>query len=428
MTLRQTGEPRPASIPGLSKTSEIPAHVPPELVYDLDVYEAASTAVDPWAKTAEVFSRLPRIVYWPKPRPGRFDGAWVATRYEDIREVYQNDEVYSTRDSANFQNLVGETFRMIPMAIDPPEHGKYRLFLNPWFSPKAVNHLEGDILASVNELIDGFAAAGKVDAAYDFGRIYPVRVFLNLMGFPLDLIDQFLSWEYQILHSHGDAEVMRSGISSALQYLRSFIEEVRRQPRPGLGSQIVHGSIDGRPLSEDEILGTTFFLWVGGLDTVASSTVLILRRLALQPDLQAYLRDDLSLIPQAVEEFLRTQPIVTSSRYVKKDHVLGGVKIKEGDHILCFNSAGNFDPAEFEASREFVLDRASNRHFTLGGGPHRCLGSHLARRELRIALTQFLSRIPTFSLAPGADRTAHPGLMSTAHLPLVWKPGAALAA
>src|SRR5690606_19735089 len=240
------------------------------------------------------------------------------------------------------------------------------------------------------------------------------------MGFPPAKLEEFLAWEYAILHSMGDIEKMKWGIGSAIAYLRGFIEEMKQNPQNNLTSHIVHGKVDGRPLTEDEIIGTVSFLWIGGLDTVAATTALMFRRLALQPELQQRLRENPDLIPEAIEEFLRVQPLVNSSRLVKEDHEFHGVQIKKGDHIVCLNTAGNFDEDEFPQGREVKFDRPSNRHFTLAGGPHRCLGSHLARRELRIALAEFLRRIPEFKIKPGTSTMAYPGLIATAHVELVW--------
>jgi cytochrome P450 len=398
---------------------QIPPHVPPDRVFDIMPYLAPNALLDPFSLTSNIYGELPPIFY-AADRQGMVAGSWVVTRYEDIREVYQNDTLYSTADAANFQVLAGETFRMIPLAVDPPEHGKYRILLNPWFSPKAINDMEARIKATINDLIDSFVDKGECDVAYDFGRLYPVRVFMDLMGFPAEKLEQFLSWEYAILHSLGDLGRMTWGISSAIAYLRSFIAEMKLNPSDNLTSHIVHGQVEGRPLTEDEIIGTVSFLWLGGLDTVAATSSLMFRRLALQPDLQRRLRDEPDLIADAIEEFLRMQPLVNSTRLVKADHVIHGLAVKTGDRIMCFNSAGNFDAAEFQDPREFKLDRGSNRHFTLAGGPHRCLGSHLARRELRLALAEFLRRVPPFSIKDGADTTAYPGLIAVPRLPLVW--------
>jgi cytochrome P450 len=399
----------------------LPAHVSPDQLVDIDKYMAPNNRADPFDLGGDLFAELPPIFFSAARHGGLIDGAWVVTRHEDIREVYQNDSLYSTADVANFQALVGETFRMIPLAIDPPEHGKYRMLLNPWFSPKAITGMEASIRATINGLIDGFADKGECDAAYDFARIYPVRVFMALMGFPDEKFEEFLQWEYAILHSHGDLERVRWGISSALAYLRSFIDEMKAHPSDNLTSHIVHGQIESRPLTDDETIGTVAFLWLGGLDTVAATTSLMFRRLALDLTLQRRLREDPGLIADAIEEFLRMQPLVNSTRLVKQDHEIHGVQIKAGDHVTCFNYSGNFDPAEFERPREFRLDRPSNRHFTLAGGPHRCLGSHLARRELRLALGEFLRRVPEFTIKPGFDATAYPGLIAAPRLELVWQ-------
>jgi cytochrome P450 len=410
-----------AALGGAGHPAGLPSHVPPHLVFDLSSYQAPNERADPFSLAADVQKDLPPIFYTRARMAGLYDGAWVVTHYSDIREVYQNAELYSTEGAANFQSLVGETFRMIPLAVDPPEHGHYRVLLNPFFSPKAIGEMEPGIRATINELIDGFAAAGECDLAYDFGRIYPVRVFMKLMGFPPEKFEDFLAWEYAILHSQGAVDKVKWGIGSAIAYLRTFIAEMKARPEANLTSHIVHGEVQGRPVTDDEIIGTVAFLWLGGLDTVAATTSLMFRRLALEPEVQQQLRENPDLIPDAIEEFLRVQPLVNSTRLVKQDHEIRGVAIKKGDHIQCFNVAGNFDPDEFEDPRALRFDRASNRHFTLAGGPHRCLGSHLARRELRLALGEFLRRIPPFRIKPGADITAHPGLIAAPRLPIVWE-------
>lgn len=398
----------------------VPAHVPRALVHDIRSYSTPNTLDDPFSLTADIFEELPPVVFTPHGTPGLYSGAWVVSRYEDVREVYQNDALYSTKGAADFVSLVGETFRMIPLALDPPEHASYRLLLNSWFSPKSVNAMEPAIRATIAGLIDGFADKGECDLSYDYGRIYPVRVFLDLMGFPQEMMEDFLEWEYAILHSYGDVPKMQWGIGSAIKYLRGFMQQVKARPDDRLASHIVHGQVDGRPMTDEESIGTLTFLWLGGLDTVAATTSLAFRHLAIDHDLQQRLREHPELLGDAVEEFLRMQPLVNSVRLVKEDHDIRGVQIKKGDHVMCFNAAGNFDPAEFDDPRTFRLDRASNRHFTLAGGPHRCLGSHLARRELKIALEEVLRRLPMFSLKPGSDRTAYPGLLAVPRLPVVW--------
>ena len=401
-----------------SSTPSLPDHVPPELVFDHAQALGPTTLDDPYAPAGEVFETYPPIFY-VAGRHGR-RGTWVCTQYEDIREIFENTDRYSSQGTFEFPALIGESFRAIPMGVDPPDHGKYRMFLMPWFSPKAVTALEPKIYAAVNRLIDGFEGKGECDVAYDFGRIYPVKVFMGLMGFPEERFEDFLSWGYAMLHDMADLEQVRWGARSALGYLRTFIEEVRRRPDDGLASHIVHGRIDGRPLTEEEIIGAIFFLWVGGLDTVAATSAMMFRKLALDPELQQRLRDNPDLLSTAIEEFLRMNPPVNSARVAKVDHELRGVKIKKGDWISGLAAAGNYDPSTFEDPRKFDAERTPNRHLTFIAGPHRCLGAALARRELRIALGEFLRRIPPFRIKPGADRTVIPGLVAMKHLPLIW--------
>ena len=400
----------------------VPAHVPPERVLDTRFAQGqiAYDLPDPYLP-ADVMRDpdVPRILYYPWPTSGRQHGAWTVSHYDDIRRVYEDNELFSTEGAAQFQALAGETFPSIPLGIDPPDHGRYRRFLNPWFTPVAMNAMEPKIRAIVTEMIDAVVQDGEVDIAYDFGRIYPVRVFLNLMGFPFSMFDQFLEWEYAILHNP-DIGAKAEAVKGILAYLRGFIAEKQANPDETLGSYIANGSMDGKPLTPDETIGTTWFLWLGGLDTVASTISQMFRRMALDTKLQARIRANPEIINSAVEEFLRVQPLVNSGRRIKKDFSWHGVDLKEGDWIACINSSGNFDENQFACPRDFDPERKNNRHFTLIGGVHICLGAHLARRELRVLLSEWLSRVPPFRLKPGADTTVIPGLLSIRNLPIVW--------
>ena len=400
----------------------VPAHVPPERVLDTRFAQGqiAYDLPDPYLP-ADVMRDpdVPRILYYPWPTSGRQHGAWTVSHYDDIRRVYEDNDLFSTEGAAQFQALAGESFPSIPLGIDPPDHGRYRRFLNPWFTPVAMNDMEPNIRAIVTEMIDAVVQDGEVDIAYDFGRIYPVRVFLNLMGFPFSMFDQFLEWEYAILHNP-DIGAKAEAVKGILAYLRGFIAEKQANPDETLGSYIANGQMDGKPLTPDETIGMTWFLWLGGLDTVASTISQMFRRMALDTELQARIRANPESINSAVEEFLRVQPLVNSGRRIKKDFTWHGVDLKEGDWIACINSSGNFDEGQFACPRDFDPERKNNRHFTLIGGVHICLGAHLARRELRVLLAEWLSRVPPFRLKPGADTTVIPGLLSIRNLPIVW--------
>jgi cytochrome P450 len=419
---------QPRTLESIRVDYPAPPHVPADRVVDLtwaigsmpndlrDPYEPCD-----WLSGADI----PRILY-NAPQPGGFGsalgggrGAWVVSHYEDIERVYTDNEIFSNRGTAEFQALIGEDFRSIPLAIDPPEHAKYRLYLMPTFSPAGLRKLEPRIREIVVEMIEGFADKGEVDVAWDFGRVFPVRVFMGLMGFPDAMFDQFLAWEWDILHSNDLAKV-QAALRGVLAFLRGFIAEKQADPDDRLVSRIVHGEIEGRAPTDEEKIGMVWFLWLGGLDTVAATISQMFRRMALQPQIQAQLREHPELIPTAVEEFLRTQPILSTARTAKRDFEWHGVTIKAGETVMALNSSGNFDPAQFPDARTFDPTRKLNRHFTFVGGVHRCLGAPLARRELVILLQEWFRRIPEFRVKPGADTTVFPGLLSIRNLALAW--------
>jgi cytochrome P450 len=407
-----------------------PPHVPRDRIVDLSwaMGGVPNNLVDPyepfgWLNRPDI----PRLMFNP-PAPGGMgaavgsapQGHWVVTHYQDINRIYTDNDHFSNAGTADFQRLIGETFRSIPLSIDPPEHTKYRRFLMPYFSPRGITCVvEPRIREVVVEMIEKIEDKGEVDIAWDFARVYPVRIFMGLMGFPKEMFDDFLEWEWNILHS-GSLEKMQEALRKVLGFLRGFIAQKEKTPDEFLTSSIVHGKIDGKPLSEDEKIGMVWFLWLGGLDTVAATISQMYRRMALQPEIQQQIREHPELINGAVEEFLRTQPILSTRRTATRDFEWHDLQIKAGDAFSCINPAGNFDPVEFRNPRAFDPTRGGNRHFTFVGGVHTCLGAHLARRELRLLLAEWFKRIPAFRVKPGADTTVFPGLLSIRHLPLVW--------
>ena len=409
---------------------DVPAHVPKDLIVDIGFAMGGvpNDLVDPYEPFEWLNGKdIPRLLY-NKPSGnmmgvaagGSMNGNWVVSHYEDIDRVYCDNDHFSNKGTAEFQRLIGETFPSIPLGLDPPEHTKYRMFLTQFLGPSTITRVMEPMIREVlDEMIGEIADKGEVDMAWDFARVFPVRIFMGMMGFPREMFDDFLEWEWNILHS-GSLEKMQWALANVLQFLRGFIAEKEKNPDEFLTSSIVHGNIKGRPFTEDEKIGMVWFLWLGGLDTVAATISQMYRRMALQPEIQTMIREHPELINGAVEEFLRTQPILSSGRRATKDFVWHGVQIKAGDGFSCLNPAGNFDPTRFKNPRKFDPTRKGNRHFTLVAGVHSCLGGHLARRELRLLLEKWFQRIPEFRVKPGADTSVFPGLLSIRNLPLVW--------
>jgi cytochrome P450 len=417
----------PTSLDEIRADFDAPPNVPRDRIVDLNfaMGSAPNDLVDPYLPFDWLAGPdIPNLLYnVPSRSPlsggGAGKGSWVVSRYKDIERVYSDNDWFSNKGAAEFQALIGETFKSIPLGIDPPEHHKYRQFLIPWFSPKRLLTMEEPIRAVVREMMDEFASKGEVDMAWDFGRVYPVRIFMSLMGFPAPMFEQFLDWEWNILHS-GSLETMQAALSGVVNYLRGILAEKQQAPDEHLASYIANGHVEGRPLTDDEKIGTIWFLWLGGLDTVAATISQMFRRMALEPEIQDQIRADPGLINTAVEEFLRTQPILSSARHAKLDFEWHGVQIRKGDTFSCLNPAGNFDPTVFKDPRTFDPARKPNRHFTFIAGVHLCLGAPLARRELRILLDEWFKRIPEFRVKPGTDTSVFPGLLSIRNLPLVW--------
>jgi cytochrome P450 len=397
-------------------------HVPPELVRPAQTFGIGAQPANgkcPYDRLSDMHSG-PRIVY-TAPDPNMFGaGAWLLTKAEDIRTVLQNPEIFSSKGIAGFSRLLGQNWDLIPLELDPPEHGKFRAIMNSIFAPAKVAAMEDGVRARAVAMIDAVASKGECEFVEAFGRPFPVSIFMQLMGLPDEHMQQLNEWEYGLLHS-ATIEERFAGAQGFLNYLRDLIEKRRREPANDLTTFAVQAQVDGRPLTDDEVMGICFLLVVAGLDTVAASLSLHFRHVAQNPDDQARLRADPSLIPSAVEEFLRRYAIVTTSRFLTQDAEVGGVRMKKGDRVTCSTILASLDPDEFEHPMDVDITRAPNRHVAFSYGPHRCIGSHLARRELVIALEEWLKRVPPFRVKGGFAPVAPGGLLSVKELPLEWQ-------
>lgn len=399
----------------------IPEHVPPQLVRPaMNFLEADPAGQCPYSRYADMHAG-PRIVY-TAPVVGFFGtpGSWLLTRAEDVRTVLQQPEIFSSKGIAGFSRLVGESWDLIPLELDPPQHGAFRAIMNSIFAPAKVAAMEDGIRARANAFIDTFADSGECEFVDAFGRPFPVSIFMQLMGLPDEHMEQLNAWENGLLHSASIEERIAAG-RGFLVYLRDLIAERRRKPQDDLTTFAIQAQVDGRPLTDDEVMGICYLLVVAGLDTVAASLSLHFRHLAQSPEDQARLRADPSLIPSAVEELLRRYAIVTTSRFVTADTEVAGIRMRKGDRVTCSTILASLDPAEFARPMDVDIERSPNRHVAFSYGPHRCIGSHLARRELVIAMEEWFKRVPPFRISGGGTVPVAPGgLLSVKKLPLEW--------
>jgi len=345
----------------------------------------------------------------PVARSPRFRGMWVPTRHADIEAVARDTATFSSRSPlvASFGAMAEFGVLAPPISSDPPYHTEFRKLLLPFFSPQRMEALRPAIAAHCDELIGGFVEAGACDAAVDYAQHIPVRVITMLLGIPPEDGELFRSWIHDLLEVGPiDIERAAEGLFGFGGYLGEHIAARTASPEVGddLISFLLHARLGGRPLEPDEIFGGCLLLLVAGIDTTWSAIGASLWHLAGHAADQAALRADPALFPTAVEELLRAYAPVTMAREVVHDTDVLGCPMRAGDPLLLPFPAANRDPAAFDDPDEVRLDRSPNRHLAFGVGIHRCLGSHLARLELAVALERFLARVPTFALV-GEDAT-----------------------
>jgi cytochrome P450 len=397
-------------------SEEIPAHVPPELVRDWEFRTAPGAEENPFV-ALQALRDGPEIFWSPHVQHGV--PGWVVTRHALIFEIAQDTETFVTRGQSGFSQLMGEDWDMIPLEKDGAEHLAFRTLMNPIFAPRRVARIEASARDVAAELIAALAPQRGCEFMSAFAYPFPVSVFLSLMGLPLGDAPLFRGWAHGLLH--GRAEQRVEGAFAIKRYLEGVIAKRRAQPTDDLVSLAVTGQVSGRPLTDDEMMGMCFLLFVAGLDTVASVLGFIVKHLAAHPADQEALRSEPGLRAGAIEEFLRAFSPATSYRTATRDLDFHGVRIKAGDRVALCWALASLDAREHARPDEVDIRREGVRHITFAAGPHRCIGSHLARRELKIALDLMLDRLPPFRLAPGESARTHmTSVFGVDRLPLAW--------
>jgi cytochrome P450 len=351
---------------------------------------------------------------------------FLATRMADIRASFQAADVFS--NSAVVPTDPRPIYRWIPEMLDGREHTAWRQLLGPYFAPGAVANMEPRVRARFQEVLDTVAAKGSCDFVQDVALLFPNVIFMDLFGLPRQHAEQFQAWEVDILHGGrsdpADADRRMNAMIAVMGYFKSLIEERREEGDVGRTDIVSHAlfkwRIDGEPIVDQDLLDFCLLMFMAGLDTVAAQLTFSFWHLATHDNDRQRIVDEPALIPTAIEEFLRYYSFVTPARKVTKDHEVAGCPLQPGDMVYLPLVSANRDPREFDRANEVVIDREVNRHIAFGAGPHRCLGSHLARQELRVAMEMWHARIPHYRLAEGAEITEHGGQVGIDALPLVW--------
>lgn len=398
--------------------ARLPAHVPPSLVHDFDVYDPSGGSGDHFGSLRRLFEIGVPEIFWTRHNGGH----WMMARGEYIAEAAKNTAVFSSTRMAVPDEFNFVANRLLPIMADPPEHTAYRALISPAFSPVAVRDLEQDIRELAVSLIGRLEPRGQCEFIEDFALHLPIQIFMRLVDLPqehrrslLELVDRI---------QHPSSERKDDILQEIIDYLRPVVHARKTRPGTDLLSKMAQAKIGGRPLSDAEILQVCALLLLGGLDTVASSLGVFAHFLAQSPEHRHDLADHPEVIPNAVEELLRRFPVVTGpGRYLVQDIEFHGVTLRKGDHIIMPRALYNFDERIFPDPMKVDFRRPKPIHASFGtaGGPHRCPGSFLARTEISTFLQEWPTRIRDFKLAPNVPVHLQGGFnVSVKALPLVW--------
>jgi cytochrome P450 len=346
------------------------------------------------------------------------NGYYYLTRREDVLAALRNPKAFSSR----VLQPPSSPLPVVPLSFDPPEHTRYRKILQPYFSPQGLSKSRPVLERHAAEMIEALAVRGECDAMADFAKLYPFQVFLDLYGLPVEDRDRVIAWKDTII---GDTPYLtraehEQGEVALFEYLLKAVRERRENPGSDMLSQVMTGPGDFTDL---EVLGMSHLLILAGLDTVPAAMGFSLFELARRPQLRAQLRENPKQIRVFIEEIVRLEPSAPVAPRITTEFVnVGGMTLPPGSQVRLCMAAINRDGTDSVSTDELVMDGKVHRHWGFGGGPHRCLGSHLARIELTVIVAEWLKQIPDFELPPNyAPDIAFPSkTFALKSLPLRW--------
>jgi len=382
-----------------------PDHGTDAVFYAFDMFFDPAYLADPHQRVQDLLENAPPV-FWT-PRNG---GHWMLVSHAANFEAARDTETFSSEVIPHAQiEAILATLpagsepipRAYPINLDPPLHAKYRQPVQGVFSPKSINQLKDSIRKLAGELIDDIIDQGECEFMSAVAQPLPVQVFLKLLGLPVEKFQTYSALvKAHLSAAAGDAGSALARLQDVARAMRDTILARRDDPRDDLISLLWTVEIDGQPASQQDIENYGVLMFIAGLDTVMQGMGHGIRHMALNPDLQSQLRANPALIADATEELLRRYTFTVPPRRVNKDIVFEGVQMKKDDRAMLFLPGADLDPNEFPDSARFELNRGGKPHIAFNAGPHRCLGSHLARVELNILYEEVLARLPQFRLDP----------------------------
>lgn len=409
----------------LSPAVAKPDHVPESLVYDFDFFRDPGLVARGHDRLAEIAREAPEI-FWT-PRQG---GHWVVRSHDKVYKAQRAPEVFSNgpvpyeaiKAYNDSQPDDKKALIPLPITVDPPYHDVYRKPLNKTFGPTNMLALKDRIRSLAASLVEAVKAKGACEFMSEIAEPLPTTIFLELFGLPQDRQREYRDLVADHLRSgERDQRAVQGRLRKVADTMRETILERRDNPGGDVLSMLWQSEFEGRPANLHDIENYAVMLFVAGLDTVMNGMGLGVHHLAKNPELQATLRAKPALIPEAAEEILRRYTFTVPPRFVAQDGEFEGVAMKRGEMALMMLPTADLDPAEFASPEEYNMARENKAHIAFGTGPHRCLGSHLARIELQVLYEEMLARLPEFRLDPAKPVTFHGGnVIGPDQVHLVW--------
>jgi cytochrome P450 len=363
--------------------TDIPEHV----FTDIDLYNIPGGSTDPQLAWRGLQGDGP--IRWSP----MYGGFWIITEGKDIAKFYRDTERLSSK-SITIPHHGGPP--LVPAEADGDEHRQYRRTIEQYFNAKNIAALEPVLRQDAIELIEAVRSTGKCDFVSDFSRVYPLTVFLRLVGLPID-DREYLYSLVSTIALQSDADLRAQAAGELVGYLNGWIEKRIAEPSGDAISTVVEATIDGRPYTREEMVGTLFIMLSAGLDTTTATMGFVMLHLARHPEHRAFMRDNPKQVPRAINELMRRYAVTSLARVATQDFEYGDVTIREGDKVYLPIPLYNLEESLFPNAEEVDLARPP-KHITFGSGPHACVGANLARSELNILIEEWLGRIPEFSL------------------------------
>ena len=391
-----------------------PSHVPEELVFDFDIYHDERIKDDIQGGYMSLHRDAPDV-FWT-PRNG---GHWLATRFDDVKTIGENPEIFSSVGQ-NFGPTAGGELPLPPQNMDAPDHMRYRLLLLKFLSPRDLKKQEGFARRLAIELIEKLAGRNSCDFKKEVAVVLPVTVFMTMMQWDHSRLYEMIGWVHDVIGSE-DQAVRAAAFERMSAFLQGVIQDRLASPGDDPISVLLASKVDGQPVSPQRVLEMCYLLFTAGLDTVTNAMTYSMHYLATDPAMQQRLRANPGQLPQAIEEFLRRFSFPNTVRRVKQDVTLGGARLKAGDVVICGLAAASNDDRKVPHPGKIDLDRPSSPHVAFMAGPHTCIGAPLARTELRVLFEEWFKRMPDVSLAPGFKPvTRGGGVPQIDALQIVW--------